>query len=225
MRNLHQKVFYFLHLGPCKNCYLQKDGKFLTYTWNCKQKATIGTVKLTVKIPPCHNGVIHIKMSGPNIQEQLAYFLTDDNTNEGRNLSIKMLNGIYKIKDRKTIPIIVANYTNKHITFTKGEYIGQFEPAITEDPTIDETVNASTDNNDSTPLTTNSIALKKMLAEQVQPDTFQPSLHTLSAHIQKEVDTLLQEYKSQFAQDETSIGTTPLTSMTIDTGDSPPVSQ
>ena len=29
---------------------------------------------------------------------------------------------------------------------------------------------------------------------------------------------LLQEYESQFAKDETSIGTTPLTSMTIDTG-------
>ena len=36
---------------------------------------------------------------------------------------------------------------------------------------------------------------------------------------------LLWEYKSQFAQDETSIGTTALTSMTIDTGTSKPVSQ
>ena len=73
-------------------------------------------------------------MSGPIIQEQLAFFLTDDNTDEGRNPSIKMLYGIHKIKDRKTIPIIVVNNTNKHITFTKGRYIGQFEPAITEDP-------------------------------------------------------------------------------------------
>ena len=28
-----------------KNCYIQKGGKFLTYTRNCEQKATIGTVK------------------------------------------------------------------------------------------------------------------------------------------------------------------------------------
>ena len=28
-----------------KNCYIQKEGKFLTYTRNCEQKATIGTVK------------------------------------------------------------------------------------------------------------------------------------------------------------------------------------
>ena len=36
---------------------------------------------------------------------------------------------------------------------------------------------------------------------------------------------LLKEYIFQFAQDETIIGTTPLTEMTIDTGTSKPVSQ
>ena len=36
---------------------------------------------------------------------------------------------------------------------------------------------------------------------------------------------LLEEYDLQFAQDETSIGTTPLTSMSIDTGTADPVSQ
>ena len=35
-----------------KNCYIQRDGKFLTYTQNCEQQATIGTVKSTLKIPP-----------------------------------------------------------------------------------------------------------------------------------------------------------------------------
>ena len=36
---------------------------------------------------------------------------------------------------------------------------------------------------------------------------------------------LLQEYESQFAKDETSIGTTPFTNMTIDIGTTDPVSQ
>ena len=35
-----------------KNCYIQRDGKFLMYTRNCEQKATIGTVKSSLKIPP-----------------------------------------------------------------------------------------------------------------------------------------------------------------------------
>ena len=43
--------------------------------------------------------------------------------------------------------------------------------------------------------------------------------------IQDNLQLLLQEYKSQFAKDETTIGTTPLTSMTIYTGTANPVSQ
>ena len=55
-----------------KNCYIQKEGKFLTYTRNCKQKATIGVVKLTLKIPPRHNGVVPIKITGQTIKEHMA---------------------------------------------------------------------------------------------------------------------------------------------------------
>ena len=64
-----------------------------------------------------------------------------------------------------------------------------------------------------------------MMAETVTPDTFNPTHHELSKTIQHELYTLLQEYESQFAKDETPIGTTPLISMTIDTGASDPISQ
>ena len=63
------------------------------------------------------------------------------------------------------------------------------------------------------------------MAEKVTPDTFNPPCHELSNNIQHEINVLLKEYESQFAKDETSIGTTPLTSMTIDTGASDPISQ
>ena len=53
-----------------KNCYIQKDGKFLTYTRNCEQKAALGIVKMTLKIPPRHNGVMAIKITGQAIKEQ-----------------------------------------------------------------------------------------------------------------------------------------------------------
>ena len=43
--------------------------------------------------------------------------------------------------------------------------------------------------------------------------------------MQDNLKLLIHEYKSQFAKDKTTIGTTPLTSMTIDTGTSDPVSQ
>ena len=64
-----------------------------------------------------------------------------------------------------------------------------------------------------------------MMAEQVKPDVFNPPCHKLSTNIQHDLIALLKEYESQFAKDKTSIVTTPLTSMTIDTGHSDPVSQ
>ena len=63
------------------------------------------------------------------------------------------------------------------------------------------------------------------MAKTVTPDTFNPPCHELSNATQHELYTLLQDYKSQFAKHETSIGTAPLTSMMIDTGDSNPISQ
>ena len=61
--------------------------------------------------------------------------------------------------------------------------------------------------------------------EQVQPKIFDPSCHKLKPGIQLKLDTLLKEYKTQFTKDEKSIGTTPLREMTINTGNSEPVSQ
>ena len=78
---------------------------------------------------------------------------------------------------------------------------------------------------DSETHTTHSITLQKMMAEQVQPEIFNPPHHKLKSEIQSKLDTLLKQYETQFAKDETSIRTTPLTEMTIDTGDSEPISQ
>ena len=55
-----------------KNCYIQRDGTFLTYTRiTNEQKATIG-IKSALKIPPRHNGVVPIKITGQTIKEHMA---------------------------------------------------------------------------------------------------------------------------------------------------------
>ena len=69
-----------------------------------------------------------------------------------------------------------------------------------------------------------SITTEKMTSEKVEPDTFKPTHHKLKQHIETRLTALLKEYDSQFAQYEFSIGITPLTEMTIDTGTSEPVS-
>ena len=99
---------------------------------------------------------------------------------------------------------------NKHLTINNVEYIGHLEPALTDNTTIDQSEAHST----------NSITLQKMMAEQLKLDTFDPPNHKFKPGIQNKLDALLKEYESQFAKDETSIGTTPLTQMTIDTGTS-----
>ena len=196
-----------------KNCYIQWNGKFLVFTHANTRTATIGTVKSTLKIPPRHNGVVPIKISGPLITTQMAYFLTDDSTPKGRDPNINIIDGIHKIKDRTSVNILISNYTNNHLTFHKGDYIRHLEPAVLD----------STDQKDIHH--TNSVTLKKMMYETITPDTFNPPQLELSTAIQDNLKLLLQEYESQFTKDKTTIGTTPLRSMTIDTGTTNPVSQ
>ena len=168
-----------------------------------------------LKIPLQHNSVMPIKISGPIIEEQMAYFITDNNTSKGRDPNINIINGIHTIKGRTSVNILISNYTNKHLTFHKGEYVRHLEPAVIDDTTIDQKETHQT----------NSITLQEMMAEQVQLDVFNPPCHKLSTNIQHDLDALLKEYESQFAKEEISIGTTPLTSMMTDTGSSDPVSQ
>ena len=112
------------------NCYVQREGQFLTYTKNCEQKATLGVVKPTLKLPPRHNGVVPIKIKGYTITGHMAYFITDQNSRKGRDPNINIINGIYNIKGKTSVNILVSNYTNKYITFNKGEYVGHLEPAL-----------------------------------------------------------------------------------------------
>ena len=95
-----------------KNCYIQKDGKLLTYTGDCEQKATIGIVKSTLKILPRHNGVTPIKITGQAIKEHMAYFITDEDSTKGRDPNINIINGIHNIKGKTSVNVLVSKYRN-----------------------------------------------------------------------------------------------------------------
>ena len=111
-------------------------------------------------------------------------------------LNINIIKAIHNIKGKTSVNVLVSNYTNKHITFNKGEYIGHLEPAKTDNMTSDQPEAHST----------NSVTLQKMVAEQVQLDTFNPPCHTLRPSIESKLNALLKEYALHFAKDETSIG-------------------
>ena len=104
------------------------------------------------------------------------------------------------IKDGSTVNVLISNYTNKHLTFHIGEYIGHLELIELDSTDQGEMYQA------------NSITLKKMMSKTVMSDTFNPPHHEISTPVQNSLKLLLEEYESQFAQDETSISTTPLIS-------------
>ena len=91
-----------------KNCYIQRDGKFLTYTRNCEQKATIGIDKSSLKILTRHNGVIPIKITGPVYEGHMTDFITDDNSTKGRDPNINIINSIHTIKGKTSVNILVS---------------------------------------------------------------------------------------------------------------------
>ena len=104
-----------------------------------------------LRIPPWHNGVMPIKISGHIIKEHMAYFITDDNTSKERDLNINIISGIHKIKGRTSVNVLVPNYTNKHLTFHKGEKVRHLEPAVMDDTAIEQRETHQT----------NSVTLKK----------------------------------------------------------------
>ena len=118
----------------------------------------------------------------------MAYFLTADSTPKGKNPNINIIDGIHKIKGKTPVNILVSNYTNKHLTFHKGEYIGHLEPAVLDSTDQQETHQ------------TNSVTLKKMMSETITPDTCNPPCHELSAAVQEDLELLLQGYESPICQ-------------------------
>ena len=92
------------------------------------KKPLLELFKSTLKIPPRYNGVVPIKISGPLITTHAAHFVMDDSTPKERDPNINIIDGIHRIKDRSTVNILISNYTNKHLTFHKGKYIGHLEP-------------------------------------------------------------------------------------------------
>ena len=83
-----------------QQCYIQRNGRFLSFTHATTQKATIGTVKSTLKIPPRHNGIVPIRISGPSLTTDTAHFIADASTHKGKDPNISIIEGIHKIDSK-----------------------------------------------------------------------------------------------------------------------------
>ena len=120
---------------------------------------------------------------------------------------VRLIDRVQDILHNTTLQILVINNSNQHVNFLKGMKIGHLEPQI--------------DNLTQIPI--NSVTTQRMLPKTIKPDSLTPPKYQLDLTIQQQLDQLLGTFKDQFAKDKTTIGTTPLTQMSIDTGDSDPV--
>ena len=151
-----------------RHLFIQREGSFLTHTRNKEDLHNIALVKCSLKIPPGHNGTIPIRIRGHDLHDQVAYFVSNQYTKKELNPNIHILNDIHNIKEKSMVYIMVVNYTNKHITFNKGQCIGHMEPLI--DRSFQTSVNSFT-------------TQQKMMYNQIQLDTFTPPLFHITSTV------------------------------------------
>ena len=106
-----------------------------------------------------------MKIKGHTIKGHKAYFISDQDLKKGKDPNIYNIDGIYNIKGRTYVNVFVSNYTNKHVTFNKGEHVGHLELPIEDMQQISKKIL------DHLQLT---LLPKKMMAKKVEPDTFKP---------------------------------------------------
>ena len=188
-----------------KQCYIRYKGQFLCYTEDMESGINRVSVAKTIHIPPKHNGAISVSIKGHDIKTPTACFTGSQYT----DTEVALVDGVHNISRNTTLQVLVINNPNHHVNFPKGMKIGHLEPPI----------------DDLTQIPINSATTQWMLPETVKLDSFTPPKYQLEPTIQQQLDLLLKTFKDQFAKDKTTISTTPLAQMSINTGDSDPISQ
>ena len=188
-----------------KRCYIRYKGQFLCYTEDMESRINRVSIAKTIRIPPKHNGAISVSIKGHNIKTPTACFIRLQYI----GMEVRLLDRVHDISRNATLQVLVINNSNQHVNFPKGMKIGHLEPPI----------------DDLTQIPINSVTTQRMLPKTVKPNSFTPPKYQLDSTTQQQLDNLLGTFNDQFTKDEMTIGTTPLTQMSIDTGDSDPVSQ
>ena len=188
-----------------KRCYIRYKGQFLCYTEDMESRINQVSVAKTIRIPPKHNRAISVSIKGHDIKTPTACFIGSQYT----DTEVKLIDRVHDILRYATLQVLVINNSNHHVSFPKGIKIGHLEPPI----------------DDLAQIPINSTTTQRMLPETVKLDSFTPPKYQLDSTTQQQLDFLLRTFKDQFMKDETTMGTTPLTQMSIDMGDSDPISQ
>ena len=77
-----------------RHLFKQREGSFLTDMRNREVLDNIVLVKSAVKIPPRHNEAVPIKINGHDLQDEVAYFISNQHTKRELTPLIHILNDI-----------------------------------------------------------------------------------------------------------------------------------
>ena len=80
----------------------------------------------------------------------MAFLISDQESKKGKDPKIHIIDGIHNIKGRTYVNVVISNYTNKYITFNKGEHVGHLEPPIEDIELISEDSGSLTAHNTTT---------------------------------------------------------------------------
>ena len=179
-----------------------------------------------INIPGRNLAVVSVLLNSEALQESQIYEVKPNILlmNEHPNLIVLPMLHLVKKEKYKNIPVVLINLNeDDKIFLKKGEILGCLEPSPIEVTEIIQEEHNDTGEEDE------SISLeKKFITSPAEVNTHR-KMQLQDAEVTEEYrekfKLLCQEFGDIFSKDSTDIGTTPLITTDIDTGDSPPVCQ
>ena len=227
--------------------FLKKHGIFAGWTPTgkfkliSKQEFLVESLEVLMKGPMIHNkqgieiperslAMIKASIDTRKFQENQIFEVKPNFllTNEHPNLIIVPMMHIMQGEKHDCIPLILINLNeDEKIFLRKGEILGHLEPSsikineiVKEDWPKEEEIKG--EENETIPLE------KKFITSPAEVNThrkMQLQDAEVATKYREQFRQLCKEFGDIFSKDSTDIGKTPLITMDIDTGDSPPICQ
>ena len=216
--------------SPTGKFQLISQQKFLVESLEVLMKGPMIHNKQGINIPGRNLAVVSVLLDTKALQENQVYEVKPNLllTNEHPNLVVLPMLHLVQKEKHDSIPVALINLNeDEGIFLKKGEILGCLEPSPIEVTGIvkkesREIGEEDEEEDESIPLE------KKFITSPAEVNTHR-KMQLQDAEVTEEnrekFRLLCEEFEDIFSKDSTDIGKTPLITMDIDTGDSPPVCQ
>ena len=213
--------------SPTGKFQLISQQKFLVESLEALMKGPMIHNRQGIYIPGRNLAMVSVIFDTRTLQENQMYEVKPNLllTNEHPNLVILPMLHVVQREKHDNIPVALINLDeDEKIFLKKGKILGYLEPSPIEITEIvkEECNKVDEKEDESIPLD------KKFIPSPAEVNTHR-KMQLQDAEVTKEYREkfrlLCKEFEDVFSKDSTDIGKTPLITMDIDTGDSPPVCQ